>query len=216
MANTKTTTAGTTVAAQAFVDLCLGVLPVWARQLQSSREQSEVAVTQMMQAFSDIGPHINLAESQSQKITEALNQADGGATGLVHACERTLQPLMADDHVTPQTRQALQQVLDMVRDAVSALQVIAEPINRETKQVAEHVDRMYEGFQYQDRISQMMALLEADMARLQQVAAGSEALPQLQGWLTRLESQYAMSEQRQTHSGGDGKGADDSKETTFF
>jgi hypothetical protein len=75
---------------------------------------------------------------------------------------------------------------------------------------------MYEGFQYQDRISQMMALLEADMARLQNAAAGSEPLPQLQTWLARLESQYAMSEQRQTHNGGNGGGADDSKETTFF
>jgi hypothetical protein len=216
MANTKNSTAGTHVAAQAFVDLCLGVLPVWARQLESSRAQSEVAVTQMMQAFSDIGPHINLAESQSQKITEALSLADGGATGLVHACERALQPLMADAQIAPEQRQALQQVLDMVRDAVSALQTIAEPINRETKQVADHVDRMYEGFQYQDRISQMMALLEADMARLQQAAAGPEALPQLQNWLARLESQYAMSEQRQTHNGDDGNGSDDSKETTFF
>jgi hypothetical protein len=203
-------------APQAFVELCLGVLPVWTRQLESSRAQSELAVTQMMQAFADIGPHINLAESQSQKIIEAINLADGGATGLVHACERTLEPHIADTQLPAEARQSMQQALDMVRQAVSALQIIAEPINRETRQVADHVERMYEGFQYQDRISQMMALLEADMARLQQAATASEPLPELQAWLSQLESQYAMSEQRQTHNGGDGSGADDSKETTFF
>lgn len=215
MANTKKSSAGTQ-APQTFQELCLGILPVWTRQLESSRAQSELAVTQMMQAFADIGPHITLAESQSQKITEALNLADGGATGLVHACERALHPLIADTALPADKRQALQQVLDMVRTAVSALQTIAEPINRETKQVADHVERMYEGFQYQDRISQMMALLESDMARLQQAAASAEALPELAEWLSRLESQYAMSEQRQNHSGGDGNGADDNKETTFF
>jgi hypothetical protein len=78
--------------ADAMLALCAGLLPVWVRHLSTSRAQSEVAVTQMMQAFADIGPHINMAERQSQQINDALAQPVGGVTGLVEACEQLLGP----------------------------------------------------------------------------------------------------------------------------
>lgn len=200
-----------------MVDLCAGVLPVWLRQLAASRSQSEVAVTQMLQAFADIGPHINMAERQSQQITDALNQTGNGVTGLVQACEQALGPVLADAQLPDPSRQALTQVLDMVRTAVHALESIAKPFTHETQMVAEQVERMYVGFQYQDRISQMMALMESDIARLQEVVDGrSDELPELQAWLARLESQYAMDEQRQNHAGSASGGAADDHETTFF
>lgn len=82
------------------------------------------------------------------------------------------------------------------------------------------VERMYVGFQYQDRISQMLALLQADMQRMLLAMTeqpkgerlGSEA------WLQRLESQYAMAEQRRDHQSLDGTEATlpPGEETTFF
>ena len=204
-------------AAPALVALCAGILPVWARHLAASRAQSEVAVTQMLQAFADIGPHINMAERQSQQITDALSQSDDGVTGLSQACERVLGPLLNDSQLPPGGSEAIGQVLTMVRTAVTALEKIAKPFTHETQMVAEQVERMYVGFQYQDRISQMMALLESDIARLQDAVDGKTTeLPELDAWLMRLESQYAMEEQRLNHSGAVTGGADDDKETTFF
>lgn len=61
------------------------------------------------------------------------------------------------------------------------------------------VERMYVGFQYQDRISQMMSLLLDDMQRLTDLVAHStepQAMLSTDAWLARLESQYAMAEQR--------------------
>ena len=57
------------------------------------------------------------------------------------------------------------------------------------------------------------------MARLQEVVEGQGSdIPDLPSWLTRLEAQYAMSDQRQSHAGtaqaGAGGRADE--ETTFF
>lgn len=171
----------------------------------------------MMQAFADIGPHIHLAQSHAHAIAQALTQADGGTLGLVQACERNLVPLLETLALSAAQRQGVEAVLELVRSAVGALQAISGPITNETKQVADHVENMYQGFQYQDRISQMMALLAADMSRLQEAAnAGGGPVPELEAWLTRLESQYAMSEQRHTHAGTSGQGSDDSKETTFF
>jgi len=205
--------------AQALVELCAGVLPVWARHLATSRSQSEVAVTEMLQAFSDIGPHIHLAERQAQQITDALSQPDGAVIGLASACDHAMAPLLKDASLPTGAAVAIQHVLDMVHQAVNALETITHPFNHETQMVAAQVERMYIGFQYQDRISQMMALLEGDIARLQDAVTGKESsIPDLTAWLARLESQYAMAEQRQDHNGaapaGDGAGADN--ETTFF
>jgi methyl-accepting chemotaxis protein len=204
--------------ALAFAALCKGVLPVWARHLATSRSHSEEAVTEMLQAFADIGPHINRAERQSQQITEALSQSDGSVTGLARACDHAMAPLLKDASLSAESAAALRRVLEMVHQAVNALEDIAKPFNHETQMVAAQVERMYVGFQYQDRISQMMALLEGDIIRLQQAVSGhgGEFLDP-QAWLARLESQYAMAEQRQDHGGTfPRKKADDNNGTTFF
>jgi hypothetical protein len=207
-----------TAAAPDLVALCTGLLPVWTQHLATSRAQSEVAVTDMLKAFADIGPHLDLAERQSKQITEALSQPDGGTTGLVEACERALAPVLANPQIPVDCAQALRHVLGMVQQAVDALQQIAKPFHHETMMVAEQVERMYMGFQYQDRTSQMMTLLESDMGRLlQALTIADQPLPDLAQWLSRLESQYAMAEQRQDHAHATGGAvAGDSKETTFF
>lgn len=198
--------------------LCMGLLPVWQRHLATSRAQSEAAVSQMMQAFSDIGPHIAKAERQSQQINDALSQPVG--RGFVSACETLLTPLLGDTGLAPHSRAAIGQVLDIVRQAAGALEAIAKPMQEETHVVAEQVDHMYRGFQYQDRISQMMGLVEDDMARLLDAlqSPGSHA-PALTQWLAELETRYAMTEQRDDHNGQSPRdaatGSADS-ETTFF
>lgn len=204
--------------AAALVALCAGLLPVWGRHLATSRQQSETAVTQMLKAFADIGPHIDMAERQSQQINDALAQPGGGVAGLVQACEQALGPLLQDTNMSVASKLAVENVLTMVRRSVGALEQIAKPFQHETQMVAVQVERMHMGFQYQDRISQMMALLESDMARLQQALATHDgAVPDLPTWLSQLESQYAMAEQRENHQ----VGADDApdagnNETTFF
>lgn len=171
----------------------------------------------MLQAFSDIGPHIDMAERQSQQINDALIQTDGGVAGLGEACERTLQPLLLDANISAEGRTALESVIAMVHRSVGALEQISKPFQHETQMVAQQVERMYIGFQYQDRISQMMALLESDMARLQDAMVQDAPVPELKDWLTQLESLYAMAEQRESHVGANGDSVPpDTNETTFF
>ena len=85
-------------------------------------------------------------------------------------------------------------------------------------------ERMLIGFQYQDRISQMLALLQDDMQRMLLAVAAkddddadTDALD-CASWLQRLESQYAMAEQRRDHQAGEGSAAviAAANETTFF
>jgi len=173
----------------------------------------------MLKAFADIGPHIGMAERQSQQITDALNPTAGGITGLSQACAQALAPLANHPQLPDGGAQAIAQALALVQNAVAALENISKPFAHQTQMVAQQVDRMYMGLQYQDRISQMMSLLEGDMARLQEAMHSPGASsPGLDAWLKRLESQYAMAEQRSDHQehGGAHKHPGNSQETDFF
>ena len=192
---------------RALVALSAAVLPVWGRQLATSRSQSEVAVAEMMAAFAEIGPHLDMAARQSRQITAALAQGDGGITQLARACENELMPLLPS--MGADAAAAIGRVMGMIHSSVEALEQITKPFDHETQMVGEQVERMYIGFQYQDRISQMLTLLHEDIGRLlavlQEPGAELQALDQ-QAWLSRLESQYAMSEQHNDHAANSAPG----------
>jgi hypothetical protein len=192
------------------------VLPVWARQLASSRSQSEGAVAEMLSAFAEIGPHLDMASRQSRQISAALAQGQEGITQLAQACEQVLQPVL--QACPPAAQSAIGQVMAMIHAAVDALEQVSKPFEHETEMVSQQVERMYKGFQYQDRISQMMTLLHEDIERLQLALQSHQTPINADDWLTRLESQYVMTDQRQQHSdelGGQSKASDDD-ELTFF
>lgn len=150
--------------AKQLTALCAAVLPIWMRQLATSRAQSEAAVHDMLAAFAGMRP--------------LLDQALGDA--------ETSAPTPAD------------------AQAFSA-----------------HVEQMYRGFQYQDRVSQMVALLHEDMGRLLDAVNAADSDPvdlDPTAWLARLESAYAMAEQRKDHgkSSPDGSSAGPDSEVSFF
>jgi hypothetical protein len=194
------------------------LLPVWGRHLATSRTQSEGAVAEMLAAFAEIGPHLDRAARQSQQITAALAQDEGGIINLAQACEVELQPLLAQ--LDGPAAATLRKVLGMVQKSVHELEQIATPFEHETQMVSQQVERMYVGFQYQDRISQMMTLLHDDMTHLQAVLA--DPAPPLETldptlWLARLESQYVMQDQRNSaKASGTPEQPGDDIETTFF
>jgi methyl-accepting chemotaxis protein len=60
------------------------------------------------------------------------------------------------------------------------------------------IQQLFIGFQFQDRMNQVLTLLRNDMDQLAQLLANpstSAADLDAQAWLARLESRYAMAEQ---------------------
>ncbi|GAB4406667.1 MAG: hypothetical protein OHK0048_26760 [Rhodoferax sp.] len=201
--------------AQAVVALCARVLPVWARQLMSSRSQSEQAVAEMLSAFAEIGPHLDRASRQSHQITEALAAGSGGIMPLAQACQAVVEPVLAQ--CPPSAQEAWVQVLRLIQSTVAALEQIAKPFEYETRVVSQQVERMYKGFQYQDRISQMMTLLHDDMVRLIEALGQADAAAlDADAWLARLQSQYVMAEQHRQHTEGTAAAESATDDTTFF
>jgi hypothetical protein len=206
--------------ARALVALSAHVLPVWARQLAGSRSQSEGAVADMLAAFAEIGPYLDLASRQARQLSDALSQGPGSMAQLAQSCESVLQPVLQSG--LPEARAAVAEVMSMIHARVDALELVAQPLAHETRMVSLQVERMYKCFQYQDRISQMMTLLHEDIERLRtamtapDIDAGALAPDK---WLARLESEYVMAEQHQHHHAGSVDklhASPDDEETTFF
>lgn len=66
----------------------------------------------------------------------------------------------------------------------------------------EPMDQLLQAFQYQDRLSQRMTLLEEDITRMLQLLTDTgQPIPTVDAWLSRLESHYAMQEQVHDHNG---------------
>jgi hypothetical protein len=204
----------------ALTALCLQVLPIWGRQLATSRLQAEVAVGEMLKAFSTLAPNLEAAIKQSKQIIEALVPSNGevGMRGLVAACEQEMRPLIQT--LGESGAQPLIRALELIRKSVSTLDQVTNPLPFDAQQVAEKIEQMYVGFQYQDRVNQMMSLLQDDIAHLQAILESPEtdhdALA-ADAWLKRLESMYAMHEQRQAHGTSEAeKDQQPSKEASFF
>lgn len=204
---------------QSAVELCAGVLPVWIRHLVSSRVQSEAAVHTMLQAFAEMDPGLRQAQQHAaQRDTLSSPHQDDGSV-LKDSLQGILSPYLKNpDDCAELVSGVLRLVMGSAHSLKPAIPMPEQEAGPEGSFSETAVDRMYKGLQYQDRISQMMALLEDDMARLHKAITGEgDGVSGLADWLARLESLYAMAEQRASHAGdGTAAGGAASDETTFF
>lgn len=63
-----------------FINLCSQAMPIWAKQIESSRHQTEQAIVELSQRFSAIYAQLENAVADAQKVTgEAAAKGKGGA-----------------------------------------------------------------------------------------------------------------------------------------
>jgi hypothetical protein len=178
------------------------VVPLWQRHLATAQDHAELAVTEMLAAFTDIHPYLERSLHQSQQLHAAPMASDDGLDHLAQVCDSHLLPLVPG--LDADGADAVLQVLDAVHRVVGRVERITRPVSTDTPHLLRQVERMLVGLQYQDRISQMMALLIEDMQHMQDllsVADPDRQAPSAEAWMARLESRYAMAAQRHAHQG---------------
>lgn len=95
------------------------------------------------------------------------------------------------------SRAAVEHVLDEVRSASGA----AERLREQGNMIRGEVEQLIVALQFQDRIRQILEVVEADMLRLQATARAGEALlPQADTWLAELSTTYTMAEEHGNHA----------------
>jgi methyl-accepting chemotaxis protein len=96
------------------------------------------------------------------------------------------------------SRAAVEHVLDEVRSAGGAAELLREQGNM----IRGEVEQLIVALQFQDRIRQILEVVEADMLRLQATAAAGEQAPEARTWLAELSSTYTMAEEHGNHAPG--------------
>jgi len=96
-------------------DLNREVLPIWNRQIESARQQSEVAVKALAKQFGGISRRLNEAiqasVSYSNDGVSNIGQRDEGSTGMI-------------------SQQELAEMLDTLKEAIDVKSVLLEKINQ--------------------------------------------------------------------------------------
>ncbi len=84
---------------RALLDLVAQVLPVWARHLDHSRQQTEAAVADMLAAFAELAPRLDAATSgaQVERMYKGLQYQDrlSQMVTLLHDDMQRLQQALA-------------------------------------------------------------------------------------------------------------------------
>ncbi len=120
------------------------------------------------------------------QITDIMGQT---LTAASRAAEQDKHAMTVSGHV-------VQDVLSHVRN----LGASAEHMREQGAIIRRDVENLLITLQYQDRISQILGVVDSDISRCQRIVSGNEEVPSPEQWLSEMAGGYTMKEQRQHHA----------------
>jgi len=90
-------------------------------------------------------------------------------------------------------------VVEDVLSHVRELSVEAQTMLGQGNVIRSNIEALIVSLQFQDRVSQVIGVVDKDMARLRDTIDNDEALPSADQWLADLQAHYTMKEQRRGH-----------------
>lgn len=94
----------------------------------------------------------------------------------------------------------------VVRDVLSHVRELSAGADRMHEQggiIRTDIENLLVNLQFQDRVSQIISVIDGDMSRLQNTLEGADPVPDPDTWLAQLKRHYTMNDQRQSHAGKD-------------
>jgi methyl-accepting chemotaxis protein len=145
----------------------------------------------------------------SEQITRRIAQVTQLMTNTVESAETAAA---SDREAIDMSGRVVQQVLSYVHE----LAVGSQQMHQQGGVIRGDIENLLLNLQFQDRVSQMIAVIDTDMQRLRGHADSGSALPPVNEWLADLQSQYSMDEQRQSHTANASAGARPAGGVEFF
>ena len=120
-----------------------------------------------------------------------------------------------DQHASSEAERKIHEVLDGFRSAGEQLTRSTIILQQESRGIRDEIADALVSLQFQDRVSQILAHVGADMDKLHAHLAGDSTLPDPPAWLAALAQTYTTAEQRDIHAGVD-PAARQASDVTFF
>lgn len=161
-----------------------------------------------------------------QKITEtidAVNQA------IAATLETSHQYVVEDEALLKEAEARIGGIVQRLRDTADDMSSANEALREESRAIGGEVEDVMVALQFQDRVSQLLNLVNLDLTKLKQHLEDNERLLErgeapapidADAWLGALSQTYTMPEQHALHSGqaapARGTPADADGDITFF
>lgn len=141
----------------------------------------------------------NASADTGRSITERVQRV----TESIETVRRTAEDAAERDReVVADADARVRRVLASFGDTTATLTQAGAALAQESNAARAEIEKLFIGFQYQDRVSQILSQVREDMDRLiASLQARGEPLPDAAAWLAAMERSYAMHEQRANHSG---------------
>lgn len=147
--------------------------------------------------FAVIAKEIRQLSHQSARASRHISERMASVKTMIVDTVSAATTASADERV------AIEQASDVVRDVLGHIQVMAADAQRMRAQagvIRGDIERLLLNLQFQDRISQIISVVDGDMHRLLQLLEEGQALPDPQAWLQELQQHYTTREQRRPHA----------------
>jgi methyl-accepting chemotaxis protein len=122
-----------------------------------------------------------------------------------------------DERAISLSTRVVEDVLSHVRE----LGASADTMRGQGNVICADVENLLVNLQFQDRVSQMIWVVDGDIKRLQEVVQTEQPVPTPDDWMSNLQKNYTMNEQHDVHAArtpgaGLHKSAPASDEVMFF
>ena len=144
------------------------------------------------------------------RISDRMDQVEKMMSTTIAQAELTAE---SDREAIELSSRVIEDVLTHVRDLGDE----AESMREKGNVIRGDTENLLVNLQFQDRVSQIISVIDGDIGRLQEtVAANDGALPSGEQWLAELSSRYTMDDQRVSSSSTTAAAASASDDVVFF
>lgn len=175
--------------------------------------------------FAVVADEVRKLSTQSGATGTQISAKVGSvATAIAATLDSADRLASTDDRVVADAEQTIHQVIALFNGAAGQLQESSQVLEAQGARTQDQVNKVIVDLQFQDRVNQILALLEQDMGRLAAHAhdrrgrlAGHEIPPpaNAEQWLERYEAGYTTMEQQHRAPGGNAAQST-STNITFF
>ena len=173
-----------------------------ARAGQAGRGFAVIAaeVRKLSQLSADIGA----------RITQRMGEVAAAMSLTLDAASRAADH---DRDAISASGSVVEDVLDHVRELARS----AEHMRSQGNSIRSDVESLLIALQFQDRVRQILEVVETDIVRLTEAVNAGGQLPTPDGWLDQMAVRYTMDDERHSHAPSDGaRQMPASEEVTFF